>query len=189
MKTTLMGLIGGLAVIFLVTIAVHFDGPAISAENYPAPDAQEVWEYMQEKNYTEWQSIPGYPGIFGKTNAESPHGAFLKLHLNDVAIFSLQKDFEEMIHRSMFVMENFSKDDDETPEFVTVQYKYEGYSPDGGDWFWAQYEPDGTVINAGKVESCIQCHSQTDYKDYLLVVPDQKIWEPSPPVGATGGGL
>ena len=28
---------------------------------------------------------------------------------------------------------------------VTVMYRTKGYNPEGGDWYWAKYNPDGTI--------------------------------------------
>jgi LPXTG-motif cell wall-anchored protein len=48
-------------------------------------------------------------------------------------------------------------------------YKVEGYNPEGGDWFWAKYQPDGSVDAAGKVASCAGCHlGIADNKDGIL---------------------
>jgi hypothetical protein len=39
-----------------------------------------------------------------------------------------------------------------------VIYKVEGYNPQEGDWFWGMSAPDGRVLEAGKVKTCIKCH-------------------------------
>ena len=42
--------------------------------------------------------------------------------------------------------------------------KIEGYDTNNGDWFWASYEPNGDINNAGSLSSCYNCHSTgTDY--------------------------
>ena len=56
---------------------------------------------------------------------------------------------------------------------LTVMQKRDGYDPDNGDWFWAQYDPDGTVGSAGMVGMCSGCHSASS-TDYLF---------PDPPAG------
>lgn len=54
---------------------------------------------------------------------------------------------------------------------VTVMFRRRGYDPKNADWFWAEYEPNGTVTYAGKVEHCIVCHQPG--KDYrFLPLPE-----------------
>lgn len=66
---------------------------------------------------------------------------------------------------SIAVKENFADADGATLEALTVMRRVAGYHPEGGDWFWAQYGADGTVMAAGRVEMCVSCHagSTTDY--------------------------
>jgi hypothetical protein len=69
----------------------------------------------------------------------------------------------------MIVKENY------TPEkvlaAVTVMYKRQGYNPEGGDWFWLKYTPDGAIAAEGKVADCIACHGQSKENDWLLTAP------------------
>ncbi|WP_306119290.1 MULTISPECIES: cytochrome P460 family protein [unclassified Roseitalea] len=59
---------------------------------------------------------------------------------------------------------------------VTVMFRRsEGYAPDGGNWFWAKYLPDGSLDQApngtplaGLAQGCINCHSDADGGDYLF---------------------
>jgi hypothetical protein len=48
---------------------------------------------------------------------------------------------------------------------ITVMQKRAGYDPDNGDWFYAQYAPDGTPMASGAVAMCVGCHASapTDY--------------------------
>lgn len=62
----------------------------------------------------------------------------------------------------------------------TVMFKREaGYDAEDGDWFWAKYNPDGTVQNnpggvalAGRVAKgapagCIACHTEAEGGDFV----------------------
>lgn len=99
---------------------------------------------------------------------------------------SARGDFERFFYcnsiQFCIVKENY-KPDRKTLDSVTLMYKYYGYNPEGGDWFWGKYGPDGKVIKAGKVDSCIQCHQAATFKDYLFTEPAAMSWNPSPPVG------
>ncbi|MGW8368195.1 MAG: cytochrome P460 family protein [Gammaproteobacteria bacterium] len=60
---------------------------------------------------------------------------------------------------------------------VTVMFKREsGYNSGAGDWFWAKYLADGSLDRtpqgtsmAGRVQGCIQCHSDADGDDYVFM--------------------
>lgn len=47
-----------------------------------------------------------------------------------------------------------------------MQKRKPGYDPDNGDWWYATVGADGMVQNAGKVASCIACHTGAD-NDYV----------------------
>jgi len=46
--------------------------------------------------------------------------------------------------------------------------KIKGYNPEGEDWFWAEYSPDGKIIVSGKVEKCLNCRSTNKANDYIM---------------------
>ncbi|MGA6927235.1 MAG: cytochrome P460 family protein, partial [Desulfosarcina sp.] len=106
-----------------------------------------------------------YPGT-------SPHGAFLKLYVNESA-YEAAKDKKPMPDGAIIVKENYGKDKQKLMA-VTPMYKMEGYNPDAGDWFWAKYvskEPV-EIAASGKVQSCIDCH--TTQKDFLFTDSEPK---------------
>ena len=114
---------------------------------------------------------PGQTGEFYK--GESPHGAFLKMYLNRQAVANPTK----LPHRSIVIKENYGPDK-KTLMAVTVMYRMEGYNPEHYDWYWAKYNPDGTVAKAppekggmalaGKVKGCIACHDNTEGDDFAF---------------------
>jgi hypothetical protein len=127
-------------------------------ENMPPPEARAFWTYITETNpYTQWSFWPGKEGMYPGT---SPHGAFLKLYANDIAI-EAAKAGQPMPDGAIIVKENYGPDKQELMA-ITPMYKMQGYNPDAGDWFWAKYGPDGSVDTAGKVDSCINCHTTAD---------------------------
>jgi hypothetical protein len=74
-----------------------------------------------------------------------------------------------MPYGSILVRENYARDR-ATLLSITPMYKVRGYNPGGGDWYWAEYGPDGKVRAGGRVQSCIQCHSASK-KDFLYTRP------------------
>jgi len=59
----------------------------------------------------------------------------------------------------------------------TIMFQREaGYDPENGDWFWAEYGPDGTLLDtfvnkplAGRVGFCIDCHQAADGDDLMFM--------------------
>jgi len=132
-----------------------------------------MWKWLSHAGYQHWAAPDGekaeefYPG-------NSPHGAFIKTHLNRTATAQSKK----LPVGSIIVKENFSKD--KKLMIVTVMYKSKGYDPEHNDWWYAKYMPDGKVATmkmkgsdkvmklAGKVQGCINCHEDAGGEDYAF---------------------
>lgn len=133
----------------------------------PAPMASQFWGYITTTSpYTQWNYFPGYEGMYP---GQSPHGAYLKLYVNDIAYDAIENG-DPMPDGAMLVKENYGEDQ-KTLMAVTPMYKVEGYNADGGDWYWAKFGPDGTAMESGKVASCIECHKAGGGDDYLITEP------------------
>jgi hypothetical protein len=133
--------------------------PAIALEDL---NARTLWKHMnQDEPYAEYSFWPENVGLV-KGNA--PHGEFIKTFVNDRALKPKGPHFPD---GSVIVKENYTADS--TLAKLTVMYKAKGYNPEGGDWFWAVYEPDGAVKAEGKVQSCIGCHTVRKDKDFVFL--------------------
>ncbi|MBS3732002.1 MAG: cytochrome P460 family protein [Desulfobacterales bacterium] len=139
---------------------------AYTGGTMPAPDAESVWDYITQKDYTQWKFFPGYEGMYP---GQSPHGAHLKLYANDIA-YDAAKNNRPMPEGAILVKENYGKDKSSLMA-VTPMYKVSGYNPGASDWFWAKYGPDGKAMAAGKVDSCISCHEAMGGGDYVVTEP------------------
>jgi hypothetical protein len=140
----------------------------LAAEQLPSTNPTDFWTYISKTNpYKSWQHWPGFPGKYPGT---SPHGAFLELYVNDIAL-KAAKAGEDMPYGAILVKENYGKDKT-TLMSITPMYKDQGYDPGAGDWYWAKYSPTGTVMAAGKVDSCINCHREG--KDFLFTPARQE---------------
>jgi hypothetical protein len=127
---------------------------SMAAEQLPSTNPAEFWTYISKTNpYKNWQHWPGFPG---KVPGKSPHGAYVELYANDIAVKAANEG-KDMPDGAILVKENYAKDKETLME-ITPMYKVKGYNPDAGDWFWTEYGPAGKVMNAGKVDSCINCH-------------------------------
>jgi len=137
----------------------------LAEKDTPPADGAQFWTYITETNpYTEWKPWPGYLDIYP---GQSPHGAFLKLYVNDKAFKAIQDEKMPMPAGSIIVKENYGEDK-ETLMAVTPMYKVMDYNPEGGDWFWAKYGAEGDVMASGKVQGCIDCHIKRKDKDWLF---------------------
>jgi hypothetical protein len=107
---------------------------------------------------------------------KSPHGAFLKLYVNDPVV----KNPDAPPHKSVIVKENYMEDE-QTKEkklgALTIMYRVkEGYDPENNDWYWVKYLPDGKVAEtgdgmpiAGRFKGCIECHASAAGDDYIFM--------------------
>lgn len=153
-------------ILILLFAAAGFADLLAAQEKMPTTDGQAFWTYIKKTNpYTKWKMWPGKEGLYPGT---SPHGAFLKLYVNDPAYKAI-KEKKAMPNGAILVKENYGEDK-KTLMAVTPMYKVDGYNPDGGNWFWAKYgtaDPAKVEVEAaGKVQGCIDCHKAR--KDWLF---------------------
>jgi hypothetical protein len=121
----------------------------------PDTTAEAVWAYLQGTPYQEeWRMWPGTQALYEGTE---PHGMLLTTYLNATALDALTGSTGPLPDGSMVVKENYMPDS--TLAAITVMYAVDGYDPEANDWFWAKFQPDGSVDAAGRVESCQECHS------------------------------
>ena len=147
----------------LAANAIHETIPSETQIVLPGPDAEKLYEYiMRYDPYRNWGMWPGKGKLYKGTE---PHGALLTTFVNNTASYSINKK-KGLADSSIIVKENYTAD----KKFValTVMYKIKGYNPEGGDWFWVKYLPDGKVEASGKVKACIDCHAKQKDNDYLF---------------------
>ena len=167
-------LISVFALIVTLTFAAAF---SIADEKFPLTDGDKLWNYISKKNsYLGWGYWSGYYGIYP---GKSPHGRYLKIYANGVALRAAREG-KPMTTGAIIVKENYGPDK-KTLMAVTPMYKIKGYNPEGGDWFWAKLKPngepflgpDGKTPLVGKVKGCINCHSVQKNKGWLFTAPKQ----------------
>ena len=149
----------------LVTFAAAGAGGVFAgSENGPTADAGKLWEYVTKTNpYTGWEFWPGRDGLYVGTQ---PHGAHLKLYTNAPAL-AAAKEGKQMPYGAIVLKENYGKDG-KTLMAVTPMYRVEGFNPEGDDWFWAKYGPNGEVQKSGKVAGCINCHKARKSQNWIF---------------------
>ncbi|PLX86781.1 MAG: hypothetical protein C0618_08565 [Desulfuromonas sp.] len=139
---------------------------SVFAANLPDTNGKAVIEYLNKTDYQGWQLWPGKTKLYKGTH---PHGALLTTYVSSGAYKAIEGKAGGIPNGEFIVKENY------TPEkklaAVTVMYKQQGYSPDGGDWYWLKYAPDGTIDKEGKVDGCIGCHRAVKNNDWLFIGP------------------
>ena len=158
MKKTFLVALAFLALLSLVTAGL------VSAQTKLAPNGAAVWDFVKKADYAKkWKlwpdSKPLHKGV-------EPHGALLTVYANDTAIKGIAAKKGKLPVESLVVIDNFNAA--KKLEFVGVMYKLKGFNPADGDWFWAQYSPDGKVIEEGKIDECIRCHAAQKTNDYIF---------------------
>ncbi len=134
--------------------------------NFPPPEGKAFLNYITEVSpYQGWGVWPGHEGL---EEGKSPHGKFIKLLANPVAL-KAAREGKELPHGAIIMKENFN----ENKELValTPMYRVKGYNPEGGDWYWAKMGPDGTIMAEGKIKGCIDCHAKVKKKDWIFHSP------------------
>ena len=112
---------------------------------------------------------PGLGAMY--TGRSSAHAPILTTYVSDDVRAALDGN-GDIPDRGIIIKENYN----EVKELqaLTVMYKVQGYDPQHDDWFWGYYKADGSIINEGKIDSCISCHDLAENRPY--------IWNDSPAV-------
>ncbi len=142
------------------------------------------WRYLTNSpfRYDEWAPFAGRSDITYK--GQSPHGAYVKVIANKMA----RQNPHKLPYGSILVKENYAADS-KTLLAITVMYRTRGangqpWDPENRDWYYVKYAPTGQVASsppemgskrlAGRVQSCIDCHSGAGAKDFVFLNDDLK---------------
>ena len=140
------------------------------------------WKYLIGNNYKNWAPGPGQSAGFYK--GQNPHGELVKTYMNRTAAGTVGN----LSVGSVVILENY--DSDQTLATISVMYRTTGFNPEGNDWYWIEYKPDGSVKNSrssyeygeqnvrqtsnrltktmGKATQCMQCHRSAGGSDFVF---------------------
>jgi hypothetical protein len=135
--------------------------------------ADQLWQAMQDRQLAGDGAIQAFP--YAGTD---PHGMMLETFYTDATI---DGHSGALIIKRNYGPQGVTKNDvignpGEHLAAVTIMFRRaEGYAPDAGNWFWAKYQPDGSldqtpdgVSLAGKAAGCIGCHASADGGDFVF---------------------
>ena len=142
------------------------------------------WRYLTNSpfRYDEWAPFAGRTDAAYK--GQSPHGAYVKVIANKLA----RQNPLQLPYGSILIKDNYAADS-MTLLAITVMYRTRGangqpWDPENRDWYYVKYSPTGEVAFsppemgskrlAGRVQSCIDCHSGAGAKDFVFLNDDLK---------------
>ena len=142
------------------------------------------WRYLTNSpfRYDEWGPFAG--GKDETRPGQSPHGAYVKVIANKMA----RQNPIQLPYGSILIKENYAADS-KTLLAITVMYRTRGangqpWDPENRDWYYVKFTPTGQVASsppemgskrlAGRVQSCIDCHSGAGAKDFVFLNDDLK---------------
>ena len=73
---------------------------------------------------------------------------------------------------SVVLAEEYNKADCTNLAGYTLMFKdVPGYDPTAADWHWQRLDDQRVVLEDGRIESCISCHTQCNLNDYTCSPP------------------
>jgi len=179
----------GIATILMPVLWVAFmvTGPVATAQttrsNKDASFEDQFWKYIVGNNYKNWS--PGFSESAEFYKGKNPHGAYVKMYVNRTAAGNI----DDLAVGSVVILENYLKD--QSLKTISVMYRTTGFNPDGNDWYWIEYRPDGSVVPSaakasasvirnvsltaspkrmvmGKAANCIVCHRSAAGDDFVF---------------------
>lgn len=125
----------------LLFVALAFQGAeTVQAQTKQKPFENQFWSFLIGNNYKQWAPGPDQNGEF--YTGQAPHGALLKMYINRAAA----SDVGDLKIGSVVVLENYLSD--RSLKTISVMYRTKDFNPAGNDWYWIEYKPDGSVLEA-----------------------------------------
>ena len=148
---------------------------------YGTPDdveyAGELWKRMTAARLTGPERITARP-----TKGEQPHASIQQItNANVLEAGEKQRVVVKANHRGKGI--NAVAVYEQPSRFLTgyaVMAKRPGYDPKNADWFWAVFNPDGSLrkfkgkaivgrVDTGATNGCIGCHRKYGGKDFEML--------------------
>lgn len=133
--------------------------------------AAKVWSYMAANGLIGEGRIRSFPFVGSR-----PHGSIQEFIATE-AVIDGQRGRLLIKHNygaeeALSPKSVYAAGPDENNEPLAIMFqREEGYDPDNNNWFWAEYNPDGSVFNyqganlSGRAPLCIGCHTPLGGKD------------------------
>ena len=107
-----------------------------------------------------WGQAPGWEGIV--QSWVGAHGSHVAIHYNDVALASLDLEAPGAVaFKDAYDDAEGTQHKNITALLLDAEY----------GWFYAMYEPDGTLDMAGRIGFCMNCHENEKASDQGFLAP------------------
>jgi len=109
--------------------------------------AENLWNYLLSNNYKHWSPAPGKTAnhfasqATGSMGSASPHGESAKIYVNRIAAGNP----DDLPIGSILILENYRPD--KSLETISVMYRTPGFNPSANDWYWVNYNADGSITS------------------------------------------
>jgi len=115
--------------------------------------AEDLWQRIHDDGYRSWARAPGYET---RRQSNAPHGNEVDIYVNGVLEEALgASGVSSWPDGSLIVKDGFDGSD---LELVAAMEKR------GAEWYWVEWDGDGSSTYSGKPDLCIDCHtSGADY--------------------------
>jgi hypothetical protein len=151
--------------ILLIGACAKYEEPLLDALTADQITGELLWERISaDTDYSKYAYWPGHEGV---KPGQAPHGAFHRVYVNRVLLEMMPVREKIAPIGTVIVKDNL--DASKTRVSITAMAKIQGYDPENGDWFWANYTSEGEVKAAGKLKGCIGCHEGLKENDYVIV--------------------
>lgn len=154
---------------FMASIAMAQGAPSGTPEDDAY--AAKIWAYLETQNLVGANRVRSHPFVGSR-----PHGSIQEFIATEGTIDGhtgrLLVKHNYGAESGLTAQDVYSAAPGENYEALTIMFqREEGYDPDNKDWFWAEYNPDGSVLNyqgtnlSGRSTLCIACHTPLGGED------------------------
>jgi hypothetical protein len=165
--------------LLLSVVNVSFSAPPFSGPE-DVEFAENLWQALEQNRLVgpnRFQTMP--------YQTPPPHGHFVEAIDGRISVAGrddiviVKKNFGKTKQETR---QQIADDPDQFMTSITVMFKREaGYDSDNKNWFWAKYNPDGTLqknpkgmqlagrVAKGKDKGCIACHTAAPGADYVYI--------------------
>lgn len=121
------------------------------------------------EGYEDWAQPVGWAGAVPSCN--QPHAPYVEIWFNKIASEAMGAGSSPLPEGSAIVHQAF-EEDQTTKTVMSAMRKVNGFAPETGDWFWGQFDADGTELSGGDLPGCTECHvAGEDFVHFLGATP------------------
>ena len=168
-----------LCIVFVFSLGKTFSNQQWFGSDEDVAFAERLWDEMLKVDLVGPDAFPHEP-YFGT----HPHGAILESIIQEIIVDNRMAMIvaKRSYRGESATLESVAKNRSAYLDDYTIMFKREdGYDEENQNWFWAKYNPDGSIdttpngvklagrIAKDKSKGCIACHKKAKGDDYLFI--------------------